>query len=180
MGRVPAHRRRSVLVAQRREGEQPAPVAGATWIPLGHGRFTLVDVVDVQLLAQHTWCLSKGGYPRTNIARRAVLMHKLLLPHAPLVDHRNADKLDNRRMNLRVATKSQNAANHAKVLPRSNTIGFRGLVRVGSGWVARLKVAGRTRHLGTAATREGAAQLYDDAAFLAFGTFATLNRPSQD
>ncbi len=40
-------------------------------------------------------------------------LHRLILPEAEMVDHKNRNKLDNRRDNLRSSNHSKNAANTA-------------------------------------------------------------------
>lgn len=114
----------------------------------------------------------------------SVLLHRLLLnaPKESEVDHINGDGLDNRRSNLRLATRAQNAANTI-VRKRHSTkpSRFRGVHWAPRGlagyWVAQIRIEGKFRHLGYCKDEEQAARLYDDAAFEAHGEFATLNFP---
>jgi len=94
----------------------------------------------------------------------------------PMVDHRNGNGLDNRRANLRPATKSQNGAN--RLIAASNKSGFKGVDLKKGRWRAQIKVVGSKIHLGYFDLAEEAARAYDMAAIEAFGEFATLNFPS--
>jgi hypothetical protein len=96
------------------------------------------------------------------------------------VDHINGDKLDNRRANLRVATKTQQRQNQR--VTRRNTSGFKGVSRISSTgrWRARIKVSGRQMPCGVYATAESAALAYDAAAREYFGEFARLNFPNPE
>jgi hypothetical protein len=63
------------------------------------------------------------------------------------VDHRNGDPLDNRRQNLRVVSRAENAQN---VPARGGTSPFRGVTwdkRKGR-WMAQAKLGGRQRFIG--------------------------------
>lgn len=148
-------------------------------IPLTQGCVALVDDADYEWLSQWPWHLHKnsGGRLYARRARRRaepgdshwIRMHRLILPPPPglHVDHINRDGLDNRRLNLRHCTPSQNQANRVAV--RS---GYRGVRRSGRGWAACF----RTKYLGTFATATAAASAFDAAAFAYFGPFARLNR----
>lgn len=78
-----------------------------------------------------------------------------------MLDHINQDKLDNRIENLREATHSQNSRNK-KGRGRSK---YRGVSwhSENDKWRARIKVNGKTIHLGLFDTEIEAAQAYDDA-----------------
>lgn len=149
-------------------------------IPLANGRgVARVDDGDAGLVAGFRWRLS-GGYAvawsgcRPN--RVVVAMHRLVLSAPPRVevDHRDRDKLNNRRSNLRLATTRQNHGNVGR--QSNNTSGYKGVCWVPRrGWVANISDHGRLRHLGYHATAEAAARAYDRAALDVFGEFASLN-----
>ena len=91
-------------------------------VPLwGRGRvlrgWALVDPGDGPIVLRHRWFLDSYGYAVANVVvdgdRRMMFMHRLLVtPPANLItDHRNRDKLDNRRANLRAVTHAQNMMN---------------------------------------------------------------------
>lgn len=86
-------------------------------------------------------------------------------------DHISRDRLDNRRSNLRWATKKQNGAN---MQPRPNSSGYRGVSRRGTRKKFQAII---TLHLGTFDTAEEAARAYDAKAREIWGEFATLNFP---
>lgn len=96
------------------------------------------------------------------------------------VDHIDGDKGNNAIDNLRLASRSQNAAN-ASGLRKNNTSGFRGVSlhrRIGR-WEARIIVEGVVHHLGYHETAEEAARAYDRACYRLNGQFAYLNFPEE-
>lgn len=107
-------------------------------------------------------------------------MHRLILdaPAGRDVDHANMNGLDNRRVNLRLASHSQNAANQRKC--RKKTLSrYKGIYyyrRRKRPWCAQIKVRGRNKHLGYFETEEEAALAYNRAALEHFGKFARLNQ----
>jgi hypothetical protein len=88
------------------------------------------------------------------------------------VDHRDTDRLNDKWGNLRLATKSQNAANRSK--PSHNTSGFKGVfLRKDTGkWSARISVRYRHIYLGCFETAQEAHEAYAAAAHQYFGEFA--------
>lgn len=105
-------------------------------IDLSNGGFTVVDDIDFDELSKHTWRKDQYGYAtrvkflgKKNGKQKlkTLFMHREIL-NAPVgkdVDHRNRDRLDNQRSNLRLASRSQNNIN-AK-LHNNNTSGFKGV-----------------------------------------------------
>ena len=100
-------------------------------------------------------------------------MHRLILgnPQAE-VDHINGDKLDNRRTNLRLATRQQNSYN-AKT--HVNPTGFRGVWDRGNRFQAGIYVHGKWLSGGSHPTAWEAALAYDRLALRHAGEFAVLN-----
>src|SRR4051812_35355099 len=82
--------------------------------------WAVVDDVDYDEVAAHRWHLSASGYAVRNVRTaegrfRTVAMARWLCRldagDGRHVDHRNRDRLDNRRCNLRVVTPAHNRAN---------------------------------------------------------------------
>src|SRR3954471_10677466 len=98
-------------------------------IKLTQGKFSLVSKGDFARINKHKWCISAGYAVRnsTGKPRRLLLMHREILgaPVGAQVDHKNRNKLDNRRCNLRIATSSENIVNSS--LRKDNTTGYRGV-----------------------------------------------------
>jgi len=146
------------------------------YIELTKDAVTLVDDEDFEWLNQWKWyCTSKKYAARAR--RKAegpgsfmIFMHRMVgtamgLPVDQRIDHRNRDKLDNRRANLRSTTNSLNAVNAATgCRPIS---GYRGVAIQ-----ARITINGRRRIIGHYATPEQAARAFDRAAVEAFGEHA--------
>lgn len=104
-------------------------------------------------------------------------MHRLIVnPGAQEVDHVDGDGLNNRRANLRAATRSQNAMNTRKRHGRPlKGFSYQRTAKRSKPWQARLKLNGKFIFLGYFSTPEEAAKAYDAAAFKYFGDFACPN-----
>ena len=91
------------------------------------------------------------------------------------VDHIDLNTLDNRKINLRVATHHQNLGNLPKF--KRNTSGFKGVAwhSIAKRWRAYISKNGRYTHLGLFNTKEEAAVTYDKEAARLRGEFARLN-----
>lgn len=86
-------------------------------IPLGGrngaGYFAKVSPEDYPTIAKHSWYY-RNGYALTEIKKKEVRMHRFILEVVDpevIVDHKNRNRLDNRRSNLRCFTPSQNSRN---------------------------------------------------------------------
>lgn len=87
-------------------------------IPLTGGKHAIVDDEDYDdLIARGKWTLQGEGYAyrwdRAIRPPKLLLMHRVITnaPRGKEVDHINRNKLDNRRQNLRVVSKSVNSLN---------------------------------------------------------------------
>lgn len=135
----------------------------------------LVDDEDYDALAVFTWHLSVRGYAARSTprpSRRTVLMHRQLLPDAAIVDHANGDRLDNRRINLRACTISQNNCNRGPYA--RNRSGIKGVsyCKQTGRWRATVSIDGRMKQLGRFHSPEEAAAAYAAAATRLQGEFA--------
>jgi hypothetical protein len=154
-------------------------------VPLSRGMFALIDDEDAELIGQHRWCAAqvRAGSDRFYAVHpikhgKTIYMHRLILnpPEGLWTDHISGDGLDNRRANLRAATKSQNLCN---AWNRRNKTGFRGVSwhKAGGIFAATIQFQGRYKWIGSFKDAEEAARAYDAVARDLHGEFARLNFP---
>lgn len=149
-------------------------------IVLTKGRFAEVDEIDFEWAMQWKWCMSPsyavrkgpkiGGkqstiYMHVEIGRRGGLL-------GPLIDHIDGDGIDNRRSNLRSATKAQNCQNSRR--SERSTTGFKGVhyLKDSGVWIAHIKKNRKQRRMGPFSSPENAHEAYKKAAVELFGEFA--------
>lgn len=154
---------------------------GTVSINLGHGFVTVIDADDFDLVRHVVWGPTRRrGHVYAHIMRgsKSIRMHQVLLdiPDGMFGDHVDGDTLNNRRSNLRICTRAQNAWNQAA----RNGRRYKGVERTASGrYQARIRVHGTRHNLGTYDTEEEAAAAYDAAAVFHYGEFARLNQPNR-
>jgi len=120
----------------------------------GHGHRTVMLDGRLYYLHRLAWLLSYGKWPVKD------------------VDHLDGDPSNNRLVNLREATCSQNVGNARR--SKANTSGFKGVTwhkRLGK-WQAQIMVDRCNHHLGYHLTAEAAHVAYCAAAHLHFKEFA--------
>lgn len=152
-------------------------------ISLGHGVFTVIDAADFHLVGHCRWSLklckegNRYAMGRPYGGRQKVGMHRYLLGlkvgDGLESDHIDGDGLNNRRSNLRVATRTQNGRNIRTRSAAKGVFPCKSRLRP---WFARIKINQKPVYLGCFATREEAAMCYNVAAKKYFGEFACLNR----
>jgi len=104
-----------------------------------------------------------GGYLSIRMHNEQFLAHRVawawMMDEWPtaMVDHENRVKNDNRWLNLRSATQSQNIQNSNS---RANMTGYRGVRKQGDRYAASITVDKKTIYLGAFATAEEASEAY--------------------
>ena len=179
-GMMPDPRRDGAVKHRETPTDSRETSAGTMRLELDDGQFALVDGEDYQRLAGHLWhCTAYGYAARYGGKDKAsdTLMHREILdvPDDMEVDHANGDKLDNRRANLRLATRSQNAMNQKQhtdsASPYKGVYWRKDIKR----WHAHIQTDGQKMFLGFFDTAEEGARAYNEAAQKYHGVFAKLN-----
>lgn len=178
-----SHRCRALFHAVARTAPETDPPTGTAWVPIGKKRAAIVDQEAVDLAAGILWYDNRQrrqirGWSPTDECW--FTLHRLIVRAADedVVDHHNGDYLDNRRSNLRVTTTFGNTRNSIK-RRKPSTSRFKGVcfVRRTGRWQAFIRRDGANVYLGSYASEKEAAESYDRAARVAFGSFACLNFP---
>jgi hypothetical protein len=145
-------------------------------------RYAIIDPEDYEKIAVDDWQLYNNHNYKYYAVRledcKVVFMHRQIMnnPAGFVVDHRNREGLDNRKSNLRLATRSQNNCNRKQM---QGTSKYRGVCynKRTKKWRAAISFNGMYKHLGLFETEEEAGRAYDEAAKELHGEFATLNFP---
>lgn len=150
-------------------------------ISLPHGYYAIVWESDYDRLMQWRWIArrDKGGkiyatrYEKDENGKQYPISMQFEIMPAPKgleVDHISGVSLDNRRSNLRHATRQQQTMN--RCVYKNNTTGFKGVTREGNGFRADIQVGKKRIYLGNFKTAESAYAAYCAAAQKYFGEFA--------
>lgn len=156
-------------------------------IHLTQGKFALVDDDDYErLMAMGKWRIGNDGYAVKSKRKRKdtgewtneiVLMHRVIMnaPKGMCVDHIKFDRLDNRKSNLRLCTRTENNRNVG--LSKNNTSGFKGVsfMKNRGKHFAQITVDRKNLFLGYFDDPKEAAKAYNLAAMKHHGAFANLN-----
>jgi len=152
--------------------------AAAVEIILSNGEIAVVDEEDHEAALEYRWHKHNKGYACTMFggrkSRQHLLLHQLVARRMGILgapDHKDGNKLNCRRSNLRGATSAQNKANTG---PRkTNKLGVKGVGRWPNGrYTARITVNRKQIHLGYFDTIQEASDAYFEAAKRYYGEFA--------
>lgn len=129
-----------------------------------------VSPEDFPRLSSCKWAVAQDGYARGWFEGKTQLLHKVVVGEISdglVVDHKDRNKLNNCRENLRCVSRSINAHN----IVVSNSSGFRGVSKSKHKWRAECG----QRHLGVFDTKEAAAAAYNQEAIRIYGEDALTN-----
>lgn len=135
-------------------------------ILLSQGAVTIVDEEDYERLMRRNWYLSDYGYAvahRKDKSRSPIRMAREIMNCSVgmEVDHINRDKLDNRKVNLRVVSKKQNVWNTGpRVTSHTGVKGVGWHKRIGK-YHARVNHDGKMYHFGYFDSVHEAAHVYN-------------------
>ena len=150
---------------------------------LSRGEITFVDKKDFEKFGKYKWYLGSRGYVTRSIAKRdnlgkwprRIFLHREILnsPKGYLSDHINGNKLDNRRINLRICTARQNCYN--RKIASNNASGIKGVYYrpkyIHRKWAAYIKLPDKLKFIGGFLSKEAAAKAYKETAKDIFGEF---------
>lgn len=129
-----------------------------------------LDLIDyVQLNIKKSELRIKNGYAFSMLWKD--YLHRLVLDECLIVDHKNKNRLDCTRLNLR---KSDYQLNKANSKPH-NDRKYKGVRKSWSKFRATIVVDGKQIHLGTHNTEKEAALAYNKAALKYYGEHSELN-----
>lgn len=131
---------------------------------------TLVDADAPDVVFSTRWQLHRLGYVRGCFGGKPCYLHRVILSGVAEVDHINENKLDNRRANLRQASRADNIHN---VSPPSGNNPHRGVYRRGPNSFRVGIMVGRKQHwVGSFKSLEQAINARTAAEKEHFGEFA--------
>jgi hypothetical protein len=148
-------------------------------IAIGHNKFVLVDDEDFLplMMLNFNWHLNSEGYAHARFGKRKRTLHLIVAERAGLslvckIDHKDRDKLNCQRSNLREASNAQNRANSRVKVTSSS--GLKGVRKIQNGsWRAEITINGEQIYLGSFSGPDAASKAYQKAAKEAFGEFST-------
>jgi hypothetical protein len=137
----------------------------------------LVDDYDYEYLSRFVWYYTKGYAIRKGTFGETISMHREIVnvPKGMDVDHKNGDRMDNQKSNLRIVTRQQNNWNSAN--KRNSSSEFKGVSwhSTTKQWRAAIRIDGVKTLIGTFKDERHAAMAYDIAAKDIQGEYARLN-----
>jgi hypothetical protein len=153
-------------------------------IKLTRGKVAIVSDEDYEHLSQWKWHWHPLNFATRRDRDQLRYMHREIMSPPPgmVVDHCDADRLNNQRGNLRVVTQQQNLFNTGK-RPRRlpDRSAFKGVCgpqprkRCGPRWTAFISLNDKVRNVGTFASEVQAAVAYDAAAVELHGMYCCIN-----
>ena len=141
------------------------------YLTLTKGYVAVIDVADAFAVGGYCWYArtdgntvyaGRQGQRDLNGKQKTIRLHRFILgvPDGVDVDHIDRNGLNNRRSNLRAATRAQNARNCRLCVVNSS--GFKGVSwhKANKKWCANISVHGRKKYIGSFTSKEAAYDAY--------------------
>jgi hypothetical protein len=141
--------------------------------------YSLVDEDDYEKVMKYKWCISKG-YASGYVEKRRIRLHHFILNKPELnniIDHKDEDKLNNKKLNIHERTFNYNSHNVSKKITEKNTSKFKGVNyrKDNKKYCAKVTINKKTLHLGYFEKEEDAAIAFDKYTFKYYGKDANNN-----
>jgi hypothetical protein len=103
----------------KRKSNQYRLIGDHVEMTLGGGAKCIFDKDQLEKISNFYWFLNNRGYVATvrliNGKKEYILMHRLIMEFpVDIIDHKNMNKVDNRKENLRVCSRGMNSVNSKK------------------------------------------------------------------
>lgn len=167
------------------------PSGAYVMVELTRNQWTICDLDDwFSVLCQHKWYAAwdrttktyyaKAQIKRDGITSLCVNMNRVVLGATSkyqITDHRDHDTLNNRRVNLRIASRAHSACNRRRF--SNSTTSYIGVSfdKAGKNFIAYIDMNKKRTNLGRFSDPVVAAKARDEAAIRMHGEFAVLNFP---
>lgn len=133
----------------------------------------IIDKCDYPLIKEYCWSMS-SGYAVTTMNKKTTRLHRFLMgfPEDKVIDHINQNKLDNRRVNLRICNQSDNLKNLK--ISIKNTSGKTGVYfdKRKKRWIARIAYNKKPKYVGSSKSFEKACLMRRQAEHEFYGEYA--------
>lgn len=157
------------------------------------GYDVLIDDEDYAIVKSHSWqvnsrAVKRGAYyfefpiKMADGTFKGLKLHRVIMGceigDPRIVDHINRNTLDNRKCNLRFATKGENVCNVG--LRKDNPTGYKGVHKFGKGYNVHIAYEGKKHTIRWSTNPTECARWYDAMAIKLHGEFAYTNFPRSD
>lgn len=162
-------------------------LAAMKYINLTQGQVAIVDAIDFVSLSKFKWHALRqrdGSFCACRMSQRPnrqrIYMHREIMGVVDrqfFVDHKNHNTLDNRRINIRIATPAQNRHN-SRPNNEKKTSKYLGVSwsQAHKSYRVVLAVNGKQQVIARSVDERRAARIYNKAAKEHYGEFAYLNK----
>lgn len=144
-----------------------------------YGKYVaLVDDEDFESVSKFYWSVNKSRdtlYVVGRVNGVRIKLHHFIMGTKD-IDHINHNTLDNRRSNLRKATRHQNVINRRSM--KNGTSKFKGVhwYKATEKWQSQVQINGKKTHIGFFDSEVEAAKAYNEKAKEFHGNFAFINQ----